>query len=245
MCQSFSASLWCTQQSVDSLKSAHTSFHRALAPQSQGLEDVIRTVRRLDPQIIHSRELKRGEIVGEGGTFWVEHCSFEGTAVAVKRLKVESRETESKEFLRRVDSLLLELQIMHHDPLRSHPNILNLMGCGWDTDRGAVLPYMVVEYSGYGTLREYLRGRHKTTLLDQEMFIADVAAGIHALHTTGVIHGDIKLDNVLVFYSNERSNCPIAKIADFGHSILEGKDEDTEKTGIYTGTTRYVLHEHR
>jgi serine/threonine protein kinase len=134
---------------------------------------------------------------------------------------------------------------MHHDPLKSHPNILTLMGCGWNTERGAILPYIIVEYSDHGTLRQYLRGTQGIKLQDQEMFIADVAAGIHALHTTGIIYGDIKLENVLVFHSNERSDSPVAKICDFGHSILEGKETDNEKTAIYKGTARYALQPNR
>jgi serine/threonine protein kinase len=158
--------------------------------------------------------------------------------MAVKHLKVENRETASHEFLRRVDSLLLELHIMHHGPLKSHPNILTFLGYGWNTEAGGVLPYILVEYSANGTLRDYLRVTRDITLQDLEMFIADVAAGIHALHTTGVIHGDVKLENVLVFNSNERKCSPTAKVCDFGHSILMGSGSDDRGTAIFTGTKR-------
>jgi hypothetical protein len=72
------------------LKTAHISFHKALAPQSQGLEDVIRTVQRLDLRTIPFSKIGRREIVGEWETFWVMHGNFDGTAVAVKQLKVGS-----------------------------------------------------------------------------------------------------------------------------------------------------------
>jgi len=229
------------RKSVDSLKTAHASFHKALAPQSQGLQDVIRTVQRLNLPVIPASKIERGEIVGEGETFWVEHGNHEGTAVAIKQLKVADNQADPQEFLRRIDSLLLELQIMRHGPLKSHPNILDLVGYGWNTEGRAILPYIVVEYSGYGTLRGYLRGIRGIELLDKEMFIADIIAGIYALHTTGIVHGDIKLDNVLVFFSNERSKYPMAKICDFGHSIVEGMEEDARKIAIYRGTSRYVL----
>lgn len=45
----------------------------------------------------------------------------------------------------------------------------------------------------------------------------DVARGLEALHTCGVIHGDIKPDNILMFHGSRWR----AKIADFSHSIID------------------------
>jgi serine/threonine protein kinase len=44
----------------------------------------------------------------------------------------------------------------------------------------------------------------------------DIARGIAALHDSGVIHGDMKPENVLIFYIPEFH----AKITDFIHSFL-------------------------
>ncbi|PUU72732.1 hypothetical protein B9Z19DRAFT_1136842 [Tuber borchii] len=52
----------------------------------------------------------------------------------------------------------------------------------------------------------------------------DVSQGLSALHNAGIIHGDIKTDNVLVFPAEAPFFC-IAKLSDFGFSIL-----DMEKT---------------
>jgi serine/threonine protein kinase len=54
----------------------------------------------------------------------------------------------------------------------------------------------------------------------------DVADGLLALHQLGVVHGDIKPDNVLMFEDPKRWT---AKIADFSHSILD------------TGETRHLI----
>lgn len=129
---------------------------------------------------------------------------------------------------------------MHHDPLKNHPNILTLLGYGWNMEASSILPYIVVEYSAHGTLRDYLRSAHKLKIgfTDKEMLIADVAAGIHALHTTGIVHGDIKMDNVLIFDSDERKGSLAARICDFGHSIVVGEGPDAYKPAVYTGTSR-------
>jgi serine/threonine protein kinase len=72
------------------------------------------------------------------------------------------------------------------------------------------------------------------------MLIADVAAGIHALHTVGIIHGDIKLENVLVVDSERRSVSPMAKLCDFGHSIVMGLEPKTKQCIAFNGTRRHV-----
>jgi serine/threonine protein kinase len=56
----------------------------------------------------------------------------------------------------------------------------------------------------------------------------DIARGITALHDSDVIHGDMKLENVLIFYKPEFH----AKITDFSNSFL-----DTGKTRKLVGGT--------
>lgn len=209
-------------------------------PQVQGLEDVTRTVQSLDLRRFPYAKIHRGESIGEGETFWVEKCTVDERVVAVKHLKVGRRESESPEFLRRVNSLLLELRIMHHSPLKSHPNILNLVGYGWNSEGGSILPYILVEHSAHGNLRHYLT---KTCVspIHKEILIADIAAGIHALHVAGIVHGDVKLDNALVFKSEKRLDSPMAKLCDFGHSIVVGLGSESQKPTAFSGTSRYVF----
>lgn len=155
--------------------------------------------------------------------------------MAVKHLKVGSRESGSLDFLQRVNSLLLELRIMHHGPLRDHPNILSLVGYGWNVGGGSILSYILVDFCADRNLRQYLLQRDVSSI-HKECLIANVATGIHALHLAGVIHGDVKLDNVLVF---DTPSAPIAKICDFGHSIVIGLDSDVHRAVLFRGTNRY------
>jgi len=45
----------------------------------------------------------------------------------------------------------------------------------------------------------------------------DIARGLSALHSYGVIHGDMKSQNILIFHNPELT----AKLADFSHSFLD------------------------
>ena len=63
----------------------------------------------------------------------------------------------------------------------------------------------------------------------------DIANGINALHGAGVIHGDVKLHNILVFESHRF----VAKVADFSHAIFD----TGENTYLVGGTAAYTAPE--
>jgi hypothetical protein len=41
--------------------------------------------------------------------------------------------------------------------LAHHPNVLKLVGYGWDHKAGGVLPFLVTEFAPGGTLRHFLQ----------------------------------------------------------------------------------------
>lgn len=85
-----------------------------------------------------------------------------------------------------------------------HPHVIMLFGASH------VLPnrYFVCEYATGGELRKYLK-QHRSELW-QKLF--EAALGLHYLHEHGIMHGDLKGDNILVGADGN------AKIADFGLS---------------------------
>lgn len=186
----------------------------------QGLEDLLRTVQTLGLKRYPYNDIERDGIAGEGETYLVEKCIVESDTVAVKHLKLESLGTDASKFRRRLNSVMLELRIMRHTPLRDHPNILKLLAYGWNNQQNSALPYILVEFSPYGHFREFLQGNKSLNMLAKEILISDVAAGLSALHLCGIVHGDVKLENALVFRSWDRPAGRIVKLCDFGHSIL-------------------------
>jgi serine/threonine protein kinase len=115
-------------------------------------------------------------------------------------------------------SMAIELQILRDGDLRAHNNIVTLLGVCWQLDsEQQVLPVFVMEATEIGNLKVFLSGR-TLTLTEEVSFCIDIASGMSAIHKKGVIHGDIKPENVLVFKKDQDSF--IAKICDFGSSIL-------------------------
>lgn len=206
------------------------------------LEGVLRTVQRLGIARCNFEDLAAIEAVGEGGTSSVTKCDWKGRVVAVKYIKLDVLGNEHRFYSleRRLRSVLQEICIMHHEPLVKHPNILGLLGYGWQIAGGAPLPYIVVEYGACGTLRSWLRSKASTGtawLRAKLTMAAFVAAGLMALHECGIVHGDLKLDNVIVFGDLDRPADAIAKIADFSHSILVS---EISKEATFYGTSLYV-----
>ncbi|KAI9148805.1 ankyrin [Paramyrothecium foliicola] len=211
------------------------------APHS--LYDVTRALRNLNLPHYPLEELAREETLGEGETYMVEKCIAKDDAIfAVKHLKTHSK-TNDKAFRQRLRSVLLEVQIMRHAPLREHPNIVSVFGYGWDTREGLVIPYILVEYSPLGTMREYLASLKPPPIPSKhlEILFGDIVAGISGLHACGIVHGDLKLDNVLMFPSRNRFPEVIAKLADFGHAlVLNDKSDGAEDRPLtYRGTLIY------
>ena len=93
---------------------------------------------------------------------------------------------------------------------------------------------------------EFVDGPSLRQVLDEDLglgwrlsVLADVAAGLQALHTVGVVHRDLKIDNVLL----ERTEGGlVAKVTDFGISRLGTTTELTEltATGFVAGTPPYL-----
>ena len=182
------------------------------------LQDLIRIVRLLRLRAFNSSELYDAAKVGEGGSYRVFRCEAGATNfVAVKQVKLPCEQQDNHEFRRRVCCVKKDLEIMHHQPLANHPNIVSLLGYGWRLFKDSALPFLVTEFAHHGNLRQYLQA-HATNVGDisRMKLVGQIASGLHALHACGVAHGDVKLENVLVFQSLSAkdldSDAPVPKL---------------------------------
>ncbi|KAM5343884.1 hypothetical protein ACJ41O_012421 [Fusarium nematophilum] len=132
-------------------------------------------------------------------------------------------------------SLVNELRILTHKPLSTHPNLLRIMGLGWsapESDPDYYLPMVQTEFAPFGTLKTFLSAWHCPYSFKRQ-FLLDIAEGLSALHGCSIVHGDVKVENILIFVSEDPEYPFIAKISDFGFSL----DTSPEGTGHLIGCT--------
>jgi serine/threonine protein kinase len=118
-------------------------------------------------------------------------------------------------------SMAMELQVLKNDFIRKHNNIVSLFGVCWqavDANNTSFMPVLVLDAAEMGDLQTFFT---KTENLSQRKMLGlaiDVTAGVRALHDVGIIHCDIKPQNILI-YKDDRLSF-VAKVADFGSSLL-------------------------
>ena len=92
-----------------------------------------------------------------------------------------------------------------------HPNIISRIGHGTARDlKGTVFHYLVLEYLSGGDLQNAVRKR-ELSLVQVLNYVEQICAGLGHAHKNGVIHRDIKPQNLLL-----TADLATVKIADFG-----------------------------
>ena len=116
-----------------------------------------------------------------------------------------------------------------------HPNISSRLGHGTARDlTGTVFHYIVIEYMAGGDLQGYIR-RNKLDLTKALDYIEQTCAGLGHAHERGIIHRDIKPQNLLLTADHST-----VKIADFGVARFSIADSPITRVG----TNIYAPPEH-
>jgi serine/threonine protein kinase/TolB-like protein len=170
-------------------------------------------------------------LIGRGGTsvVWAaRHRRLAEREVAIKVLLLHASVDATR--LRREAEILSRL---------SHPHIVQILD--FDELPGGT-PYMVLELLHGETLRGPLsRGRLR---LDSSLAIAtQIGSALSAAHQVGVVHRDIKPNNIFLCPPPELSSTrDYVKVLDFGISVLQDSNTLTTLSTI-GGTPQYMAPE--
>jgi Protein kinase domain/Ankyrin repeats (3 copies) len=121
--------------------------------------------------------------------------------------------------------ILLEIRALLHEPLRYHPNIVRLLSFGWgsSSETGSIYPTLILEYAAFGSLFHLQANSPPLPFSVKQKLCYDVSRGLSILHACGIVHGDLKHENVLVFdntYDTLKGQPYTAKLADFGGAVM-------------------------
>jgi predicted ATPase/class 3 adenylate cyclase len=168
--------------------------------------------------------------LGAGGMGAVYRAIQEplGREVAVKVLKASfDADAQARERFEREARALAKL---------SHANVVVLHDFG-STDDGAL--YLVMEEVNGRTLRDVMQSRGGLPWPRAARLAVQIARGLRAAHTAGVIHADLKPENVVVHRPAKESEQ--IKLLDFGLARLRhGGDATVTQAGMIVGTPRYL-----
>ena len=119
----------------------------------------------------------------------------------------------------------------------THPAIVRILDVGLRDD-GA--PWMVTEFLFGESLGEWLRRERVMAPPRAIAVLRPIALALGAAHRAGVIHRDVKPDNILLL--GERNDFHDVKLVDFGFARLVGEKGMTQ-AGVAVGTIEYMAPE--
>ena len=174
----------------------------------------------IDQTILHYKILEK---LGEGGmgVVYKAHDTKLNRAVALKFLP-RALTADSSEHERFYHEARSASQIMH-------PNVTAIFEIG--ESEGQI--YLSMEYVDGRTLKEFILKEEPVSVRKALDIAIQICAGLAAAHEKGIVHRDIKSENILVSGKGD------VKITDFGLAKLKGASKLT-KVGSTLGTASYM-----
>jgi hypothetical protein len=183
----------------------------------------------MEPNEVIGDRYELGEPIGRGGMATIFRATDlrMGRLVAIKVLReVYSSDPKFVTRFQREARAASALQ---------HPNIVQV----FDYGQSGESYYIVMEYVEGADLRRYLK-RHGVLSNERAVEIAhDVALGLGAAHRRGIVHRDVKPQNILL------NDDGLVKLTDFGIASMykDAGDERLTTTGMTLGTVQYYAPE--
>jgi serine/threonine protein kinase len=176
-------------------------------------------------------------VIGEGGmgtVYEVRHATL-GRRFALKVLRRDIADAEhTARFIQEAKAAAAI----------GHPNIvavsdfgeLAVGGTGPGAKHAPPVPYFVMEYLSGISLAQLLRAEKTIDPARAAELVLQCASGLAAAHAAGVIHRDLKPDNVFLIRNGDRE---FVKLLDFGVAKMAGAGRLT-RAGMVFGTPHYM-----
>ncbi|MGH9173562.1 MAG: protein kinase domain-containing protein, partial [Vicinamibacterales bacterium] len=117
--------------------------------------------------------------------------------------------------------------------LISHPNVIQVFDYGREDDA----TYIVMQFVPGATLKDYIRENAPLRIGESVDFTRQILEGLAAIHDAGIIHRDIKPQNVLMADHGQ------LKLTDFGIARLGTAATGLTESGTALGTAAYMAPE--
>ena len=194
---------------------------------TQGLEHTLGERFEVGTLVGDKYQLLRKAGEGAMGSVWVAANTALEANVAIKVLRPEMRSPAIAERLLREARAAAKL---------SHPGIVRVFDLG-KTAEGT--PYIVMELLEGEALRDVLCREPQLSPETAVAILLPVASAMHAAHERGVVHRDLKPDNVMLADQGDGRIQP--KVVDFGIAKVTWTEPESGSTGAAViGTPQYM-----
>ena len=155
---------------------------------------------------------KYGRIIGQGafGKVNLGLNVLTGRVVAIKSFNKKKLSLSNKEIMKKI---MCETKLMKK---LNHPNITKILEMFEDEEYILI----IMEYINGGNLFSFVKKRRKLTEKISIFLFRQIILGIKHIHSQGIVHRDIKLENILIDLNNT------IKICDFGISRILSSPND-------------------
>ena len=162
------------------------------------------------------------ERIGTGGmaVVYKAKCHRLNRLVAVKILKSDL--AQDADFRRRFHAESKAVAML------SHPNIVSV----YDVSQSGETEYIVMELIDGITLKQYMERRGQLNWRESLHFITQIMKGLSHAHSRGIVHRDIKPQNIMVLRDGS------VKVADFGIACLENSAQTLTQEAL--GSVHYI-----
>jgi tRNA A-37 threonylcarbamoyl transferase component Bud32 len=173
------------------------------------------------------------ELIGTGGmgAVWRAGDELLGREVALKQVRLSDQAVADVALARERTMREARIAAALH-----HPHIVSIFDVV--VERGE--PWLVLEFLPSRSLGSVLTERGRLPPVEVAAIGADVAGALAAAHAAGIVHRDVKPDNVLL--SRPSAAGPVVKLTDFGISHSSAAPAITA-THVLTGTPAYFAPE--
>ncbi|MFH4976632.1 hypothetical protein AB6A40_003341 [Gnathostoma spinigerum] len=190
---------------------------------SDSVLEASRTYDDSSPETYFEQCFEQEKKIGEGsfGEVFRVRSKDDGRWYAVKRTIEPFRNASDREIKLR--------EVQKHELLPKHPNLIEFVKA-WE-ERGRL--YIQTELCEY-SLAEYADREHNIPEEQLWFYFADLASAVHHLHKHGLLHLDIKPENIFISHDH------VCKLGDFGLIFDLKKDR---KITAQEGDSKYLAPE--
>jgi serine/threonine protein kinase len=146
--------------------------------------------------------------------------------VAVKTLKRDAVDDDPSLLERFRDEIRLARRISHRSVVRTH-----------DVGQAGGVRYITMEYVDGTSLAELIAARGRLAPAVTVSIGKQLARALEAAHEQGVLHRDVKPQNLIV------TGDGLLKVMDFGIARLAGNAKGVTQSGVIVGTPAYMAPE--